>query len=80
MAEIDIDDVNDREFYATIEELIRGFRMGRRVTDMLDTTAMRFVLKKRIVELEKLKGRQSDIKVCQQFLEILEHEAREKGK
>jgi len=80
MVDIDIDDVNDRHFYSTLEELIRGHEMGMRVTHMLDATAMRFVLKKRIVELGKLKGRSADMKLCQRFLEILDIEASQKGK
>lgn len=82
MAEINIDDINDREFYRTLEELIEGHRLGMKVTDLLDTTAIKFVLRKRIVELERLKGRERDLKLCQKFIEIIEKEAaeREKGK
>ncbi len=74
MADIDINDVNDRSFYDTLEQLIDGHSKGFRVTDLLDTSAMRYVCKKRIVELERLKGRQRDIELCKRFLEILEKE------
>ncbi|MGE5415807.1 MAG: hypothetical protein ACM3UZ_03445 [Acidobacteriota bacterium] len=76
--EINIDDINDREFYRTLEELIEGHKLGVKVTDLLDTTAIKFVLRKRVVELERMKGRQRDLKVCQIFIDIIEKEAAEK--
>jgi len=78
--DIDINDVNDRAFYDTLQELIDGYMKGFRVTDLLDTSAIRYVCKKRIVELERLKGRQRDIELCKRFLEILEKEDADKKK